>query len=60
MEIMKYYQQEIFEHSENYRLMKKLIFAENEEEIADIGMFYNLEDKAFEIELAKESIIMES
>ena len=46
---MEKYQEEIFEKSENYKLMKKLIMATNEEEIAEIGIFFNMTEENPEI-----------
>ncbi len=60
MDIMKCYRKEIEENSQNYKLLKKLISAEDEEEVEEIGIDFCLEDNADELELAKESILFYS
>lgn len=60
MDMMRNYQKEIFEKTENYKLMKKLLLAETEEEVSEIGIFYNLDIKDEEMQLAKQSILMAS
>lgn len=41
---MREYNKEIVNKSLNYKFMKKLLNAEDDEEVEEIGIFYNLED----------------
>lgn len=57
---MSEYSKEIVQKSLNYKFMKKLLNAEDDEEVEEIGIFYNLEDSADELEMAKKSILLTS
>ena len=43
MKITQPFKDELFERAENYKLMKKLVMAETEEELSEIGIFFNLD-----------------
>ena len=57
---MSEYSKEIVQKSLNYKFIKKLLNAEDDEEVEEIGIFYNLEDSADELEMAKKSILLTS
>lgn len=57
---MSEYNKEIVDKSLNYKFMKKLLNAEDDDEVEEIGIFYNLEDQADELEMAKKSILLTS
>ena len=60
MKIVQPFREELFERAENYKLMKKLVMAETEEELTEIGICFNLDQDAEEMKMAKESVLMMS
>lgn len=56
LDIMDFYKEEINENSQNYKLMKKLLFAQDIDEIDEIGITFGLDENSDELSMAKDSI----